>query len=262
MITLRPEKMKPREISPLDLINIKDILGCLYYVYTKDVSVIVDRLEQKYSVDSSISEICEKKDTLTLHVEEGVYFKMNERIKVAAEIGSMRYSFTTTVFGVKDEGEIVIKLPAVINHDELRSLPRVLLPDAVCDCLELVTGIFSGVRMRGKIEDISLGGMSFAPDNIESLKNSNEIDLKDTKIKAGNRFRKMKLEINHNKLSIPVEICHTPTDERNTFGIKFDLSKKSKHSSKLREFIEACAPQIRVMNFASYYEQIKSQVDS
>lgn len=263
MITLKPETMKQREISPLDLVSIKDILGCLYYVYTKEIIVMIDRVEQGYSVTSSMHEIDEKSDNFTLTVEDGVYFKIKERIKVSFEISSMRYSFVTTVFTVEEDSSITIKIPVGIHHDEHRTLPRVPLPETMSDCFELASGLFSGVRVKGKVEDISLGGLRFSPNHFRSRKNSDEIDMKNTKIKPGTKFKKLKVELDKKTLNIPVEVRYSPSKGDNSFGIKFNIPKKgTKHGNKLREFIESCAPQKSVINFASFYDNLKSEKGS
>jgi c-di-GMP-binding flagellar brake protein YcgR len=260
MIPIKPNKKNSVDIGPLDLINIKDILGSLYYVYLNNISVTVNRLERNYSVSASIVNINKELGTTTLKTEEGVYFKPGEKIKISFIINSIRYGFNSSVASVDKELEILFNMPKVIHYDEHRILPRINLPEAMSNGLELVTGIFSGVRIKGKVEDISLGGLGFTPNNIESLRDSNEINLKDTKIKTGDKFRKLRFEIDEDVLDIPVEICHTPNEERNTFGIKFDLSK-GKHCNKLKEFIQSWTPHKKVINFASYYDEIKSKID-
>ncbi|MFC1855058.1 PilZ domain-containing protein [Thermodesulfobacteriota bacterium] len=248
--------MKPKEINPLDLINIKDILGCFYYVQTNNIQVNLYRVERHYNVSSYIKDIRCEDNTVALVTEEGVYFRTNEQIKISFVINSMRYSFDSVVSKFDREREVIINTPEVIYHDEQRNLPRINFPNSFSDCLELVTGVFNGVRIKGKVEDISLGGLSFTPDNIEGLKNKNEIDLSETNIKKGDKFRKLKFEIDDKTLSIPVEICHTPDDDRSSFGFKFDVDQRSKHINKLREFMDSCGPQGRVINFTSYYEEL------
>lgn len=252
-----PNTMKSIEINPLDLINIKDILGCLYYIYSMNISVIIDRVEREYSVKSSIININSDLGVVTFKIEEGVYFKTDENIKVSFVVNEMRYGFDSSVAPGSKEGEITLKIPVVIRYDDNRDLPRVNLPDTVCNCLELVTGFFGGIRIKGKLEDISLGGMAFTPSNVESIKNSNEIDLKDTMIKTGDKFRKLKFEIDKNVVNIPVEICHTPTEERNTLGIKFDISKDKEHN-KIRNIIQTLLAPKKFINFASFYEKYKA----
>jgi hypothetical protein len=253
--------MKSIDISPLDLISIKDILGCLYFVCTKHINIVLERLEHNYTVDANIASIDHKKRLVTLKVEKDVYFKLDEAIKLSFIINQMRYSIKTIVSDFGNESEIKFKVPNVISHDELRILPRISLPDALHNCLELVTGFFSGVSIKGKVEDISLGGLGFTPDNVENVRKTDKANMKGPKIRAGDRFKKLKFEIDNDVLSIPIEVCHTPTEERNTYGVKFDLNK-AKHRDKLSIFLRSFVPQKKVINFSSFYDKIKAKMDS
>jgi c-di-GMP-binding flagellar brake protein YcgR len=252
----KPGNFKLAKIGPIDLVTIKDILGCFYYLQLEDINLVIDRVERNYCVKSKIVNINKKSGKITIKTEKDVYFKPDERIRLSFVINSARYGFDSLVGSIQKEEEFIFDVPVSINYDDQRILPRASLPESINDNIELVIGIFNGVRIKGKIEDISLGGLSFTLESIENIRNKNEVDLKDVRIKIGDRFRNLKLEIEKEILKISGEICHIPNDDINTFGIMYDLNKV-KNGNKLREFIRSFNPQRKIINFSSFYDNKK-----
>lgn len=253
----RPENFESAGIGPIDLVTIKDILGCFYYVKLKCIDLVIDRVERNYCVKSKLINIDNETNKITVSTEKDVYFKPGEKIRVSFVINSARYGFDSRVGEIQKEEELIINIPNYINFDDQRILPRACLPDSMNDKIEMAIGFFSGIRITGKIEDISLGGLRFTPDNI--IRNGCNVDIKDIRIRSGDRFRNLKIEIEKETLKICGEICHIPDDERNTFGLKYNLNKVRK-GGKLIDLIQTFSPPRRIINFSSFYENEKANL--
>ncbi len=255
MFLTSSEGIKSAGISPLDLINIRDILGCFYYLLSKGMNVCIMRLNHNYCVSSRVTAINEGLNKITLKTEDDVYFKKNENLKISFIINSIRYSFDSFVNLITKEGEFQFNLPASVTFDDKRSLPRIDFSGAVKNTLELTTGIFSGIKIKGRVTDISLGGLGFIPDQIDSVNKNKQIGLLETIIKQGDKYRSLKFAIEDSLLCIPGEIRHLPSDDDYTFGIKFH-SLKGKCGKRLHDFFNNYTPSKKVINFSSFYSRL------
>lgn len=252
MFLSKTAKLKSASIGPLDLVNIKDILGCFCYIFSNNVKLTINRIERGYGVGSFIIDFCEDSNRVAVKTEKDIYFKLNENISVSFVINSVRYSFHTFINSIRREGEVSFKLPSSVHYDDKRLLTRVALPDGIENSVELVAGYLSGLKVNGTVNDLSLGGLSFAPNAIESVKNFDALDLKESELKEGDKFRTLKLCIDKDILKCSGVISRVPSVYDSSFGVKF-LTVKPKYCEKIREYVQAYSSQKRFINFSTFY---------
>ncbi len=257
MFLNKSSRLNSSVIGLLDLVNIKEILGCFCFLHSNGIILNVYRLERGYNVKSLIVDLDENSNKVTVKIEDNVYFKLNENIQISFVINSIKYSFHSFVMALNKEGEFQFHIPTSINYDDKRELPRILLPESMMNSLELVTGFFSGLRIKGSIKDLSIGGLAFTPNNIENLRNRSVIRLNEAKLKSGDRFRNFRILIEKHMFKVPGEICHLPDEERDTYGVKFH-SLKAKHNDILNEYVQSLAPLRKFINFSTFYNNIKA----